>query len=156
MICRICQKSVSEKEIEYSVSYKMPLCIGCQKKVKELRLSNTRVTNEQAMLFLALKHRRINAELEYEVFYDVQNPKNKITLDIAIPDAKLYIEVNGMQHAQDYKQQIKDLKRAHYSFLDGFLTLPIYNVATAAGLNDIVNTIRSIADARVEGSRVLE
>ncbi|MGL4908343.1 MAG: hypothetical protein ACRC3G_03330 [Bacteroidales bacterium] len=101
----------------------MLICVGCQTTIKNLKQRNSKVTNEQSMLYLAFKHRGVAAELEHQVFYDTEDTNKKITLDIAVPNAKLYIEVNRMQHAHDFKQQIKDLRRTHYYFLNVFFAV---------------------------------
>ncbi|WP_425269405.1 DUF559 domain-containing protein [Leptospira koniambonensis] len=48
-------------------------------------------------------------------------------IDIAIPEAKVNIEVDGGHHNFDKKQALADLKRTYYSFKKGYLTLRIPN-----------------------------
>jgi very-short-patch-repair endonuclease len=48
-------------------------------------------------------------------------------IDIAIPEAKVNIEVDGSHHNYSTKQALADLKRTYHSFLKGYLTLRIPN-----------------------------
>lgn len=48
-------------------------------------------------------------------------------VDIAILNAKLYIEVDGSQHNWNYKQALRDLQRDYYSLEDGFITIHVPN-----------------------------
>ena len=59
------------------------------------------------LLYDSLVARGVNAVLEY-------NDGHK-TVDIAVLDAKLFIEVDGLQHFTDPTQIIRDFKRSHYS-----------------------------------------
>ena len=50
-------------------------------------------------------------------------------MDIRIPDAKVDIEVDGLQHSITKEQALKDLKRAYYSYKnEGYITLHIPNI----------------------------
>jgi very-short-patch-repair endonuclease len=49
-------------------------------------------------------------------------------IDIAIPEVKVDIEVDGNQHNWSRRQALADLKRTYYSFKKGYLTLRIPNV----------------------------
>jgi len=49
------------------------------------------------------------------------------SIDIAIVEARVNIEVDGSHHNLDEKQALADLKRTFYSFKKGFLTLRIPN-----------------------------
>jgi very-short-patch-repair endonuclease len=48
-------------------------------------------------------------------------------VDIAILERRVYIEVDGQHHCSDPVQALADLKRAYYSFKNGFVTLRIPN-----------------------------
>lgn len=50
------------------------------------------------------------------------------SVDISIPDAKVDIEVDGLQHTTTKKQALADLKRTYYSYKSGFVTLHIPNI----------------------------
>ena len=49
------------------------------------------------------------------------------TIDIAVTDAKVNIEVDGLHHNYSHNQALSDLKRTYYSFKKGYLTLRIPN-----------------------------
>lgn len=61
-------------------------------------------------------------------------------IDLSIDDAKLDIEVDGMQHLTDPAQIITDIKRANYSRDDGYETIHVHNV-------DIDHDVEGIAQA---------
>ncbi|OGZ00280.1 MAG: hypothetical protein A2945_04610 [Candidatus Liptonbacteria bacterium RIFCSPLOWO2_01_FULL_52_25] len=87
------------------------------------------------LLYGALAQRGIESITEY--------PDGHKTIDIAIPYARLYIEVDGVQHLNKPEQIITDFKRDFYSQKDGFYTLHVHN-------DDIKNHLNSIADAIAE------
>lgn len=91
-----------------------PLCIDHQHWI-----ANSGTTPEAFHLYLALKLRGVPAELEK---YDGYK-----TIDIAIPEAKVNIEVDGAHHNLDNRQALADLKRTYHSFLKGYYTLRIPN-----------------------------
>ena len=49
------------------------------------------------------------------------------TIDIAVTEAKVNIEVDGKHHNYNHQQALSDLKRTFYSFQKGYLTLRIPN-----------------------------
>lgn len=87
------------------------------------------------LLYDALKARNIDAILEY-------NDGHK-TVDIAVLDAKLFIEVDGLQHFTNPKQIMRDFKRSHYSDGDDFRTFYVTNQI-------VENYLDRVADALVE------
>ncbi|MDR1182362.1 MAG: hypothetical protein LBL13_10345 [Bacteroidales bacterium] len=146
--CEICDNQLDD-------GYKQwPKCPSCHANIKEMRALiddiqerqskkgvTREITPEQKKLYLALKARNWDPELEHEDEYK--------TVDIAILAAKLYIEVNGSQHANNPNQLKSDLWRSYYSFRDGFLTLPVFNIAlNDAEFHQIVNIINDIAKER--------
>ncbi len=90
------------------------------------------------ILWAALKKRGIESITEY--------PDGHKTIDIAVLPARLYIEVDGVQHLNNPDQIITDFKRDYYSDREGFYTLHIHN-------DDIKNHLNSIADAIAEVAR---
>ncbi len=92
-------------------------------------------TKYSRLLYGALAKRGIESITEY--------PDGHKTIDIAIPSAHLYIEVDGVQHLNNPTQIITDFKRDYYSEREGFYTLHIHN-------DDIKNHLNSIADAIAE------
>ena len=97
--------------------------------MNEIRVGQTKFAR---LLWAALNKRGIESITEY--------PDGHKSIDIAIPAARLYIEVDGVQHLNNPDQIITDFKRDYYSNKDGFYTLHIHN-------DDIKNHLNSIADA---------
>jgi len=101
----------------YSINqYGIPLCMKCQKWVDDM----SRISTESSIrLYFALKSRGIPAQLEkYDGFKHI---------DIAIPQAKINIEVDGEHHNYSTDQALSDLRRTYHSFLKGYYTLRIPN-----------------------------
>lgn len=115
--CLECGHPISEYELKYSIKkYNIPLCKGDQQWIEEM---TTQTTEEAIRLYFALKMRDVPAEMEkFDGFKHI---------DIAIPEAKINIEVDGMQHNYNNKQALADLKRTYYSFLKGYYTIRIPN-----------------------------
>ena len=70
-------------------------------------------------------------------------------IDLAIPRAKLNIEVDGIQHLTNPHQIIADLARGYYSHKNGYNTMHIPNEM-------IHNHLPAIADALAEASKIRE
>jgi len=77
------------------------------------------ITKQTRALFNALTEQGIKAELEYWDGYK--------HVDIAVIDAKIYIEIDGLHHFTDTKQIEADFKRNHFSDGDDFDTIHIPN-----------------------------
>lgn len=81
---------------------------------------NVKTISKEALdLHHALEEKGIDTILEH-------NDGHK-TVDIYIPIAKLYIEVDGLPHYTKAEQIISDFDRDHYSDTDGFRTFRIPN-----------------------------
>jgi very-short-patch-repair endonuclease len=74
------------------------------------------------------------------------------TVDIAIPSAKIFIEVDGLQHLTDPKQILSDFKRDHFSDGDDFHTIRIPNkvIEDRLELEKVANAIAEVAHARIK------
>jgi very-short-patch-repair endonuclease len=70
-------------------------------------------------------------------------------IDLALPDAKLNIEVDGVQHLINPHQIVTDLSRGYYSTKLGYHTMHIPNEMIRLHLMEI-------ADALAEASKMLE
>lgn len=70
-------------------------------------------------------------------------------VDLALPKAKLNIEIDGIQHLTDPQQIVSDLSRGHYSNKRGYNTMHIPNEMIHLHLKDI-------AEALVEASKIIE
>ena len=69
-------------------------------------------------------------------------------IDIAIPKAKLNVEVDGIQHLTDPKQIVADLARGHYSKGRGYDTMHIPNEMIRAHLKEIAKGLAEAAKIR--------
>ncbi|MFN8283651.1 MAG: hypothetical protein U0U67_10580 [Chitinophagales bacterium] len=115
--CIECGSYLSEGVIVFSQNnYGVTLCIQHQQWINNMQDITTR---ETIRLYFALKERGVPAELEKFDGYK--------HIDIAIPEARINIEVDGRHHNHDARQALSDLKRTYYSFLKGFYTLRIPN-----------------------------
>ena len=70
-------------------------------------------------------------------------------IDLALPDAKLNVEVDGVQHLTNPHQIVTDLSRGYYSNKLGYSTMHIPNEMIRLHLG-------GIADALAEASKMLE
>lgn len=129
--CLECQSSISYQVWSYSTNnLGLSLCIPCQNKFK---FKSEKATPEAIDLYIALKIRGVPAELEK---YDGHK-----TIDIAVPEAKVNIEVDGLQHGFNPRQAMADLKRTFYAFQKGFLTLRIPNTLVRCHLEETADYI---------------
>jgi very-short-patch-repair endonuclease len=71
------------------------------------------------------------------------------TIDLAIPGAKINVEVDGIQHLTNPKQILADLGRGYYSHKNGYDTMHIQNEMIRKHLDEI-------ADALAEASKIRE
>ena len=71
------------------------------------------------------------------------------TIDLAIPKAKLNVEVDGIQHLTNPEQIVADLSRGYYSHKNGYDTMHIPNEMIRLHLNEI-------SEALAEASRIRE
>ena len=107
-----------------------------------LKLSHYRKPTQEAQsLKKALEERGVKVYVELHDGYK--------TIDLALPRAKINIEVDGIQHLIEPKQILADLDRGFYSHKDGYDTMHIQN--------EILRThLAEIADALAEASKVRE
>lgn len=90
-------------------------------------------TPQALALCQALERHGINIELEH---WDGHKH-----IDIYIPKAKIYIEVDGLQHLTNSDQMLADFKREFYSTKEGFYTLHIPNGVLMKDLDQIADAI---------------
>jgi very-short-patch-repair endonuclease len=88
---------------------------------------------EAVTLYFKLKEHGVAAELDKHDGYK--------TIDIAIEDAKVHIEIDGMYHNYNSHQTLSDLKRTYYSFKKGYPTLRIPNSLIRNNLDETVDYI---------------
>ena len=127
--CLHCHSYIDEKVYTYSTTtYGFELCYTCQSSIK---LNNS--TDEATRLYLSLKRRGVPAELEkFDGFK---------TIDIAVVDAKVNIEVDGHQHVSNPTQALSDLKRTYHSLQKGYFTLRIPNALIREYLEETADYI---------------
>ncbi len=118
--CNQCNSTITKDEFSYSVNhYERPLCRACQKPNSSPKKNTPEPTPQAKYLYNVLRQRGVPARLEqFDGFKHI---------DIAIPEVKVNIEVDGGHHNYDKKQALADLKRTYYSFRKGYLTLRIPN-----------------------------
>ena len=129
--CSVCKKTISDKVYNYSMdNFGRALCLNHQKTVspQAIQLSN------------ALKRQGISHELEYSDGYK--------HVDIAIEWAKLYLELDGKQHAFSPKQMRADYDREKYSQKDGYVTKRIPNEWVDTNVNKLAISLASLARKR--------
>jgi hypothetical protein len=129
--CLHCYSHIDERVHEYSATtYGFTLCISCQKWYKS-KINKT--TPETIKLYFSLKKRGVPAKLEK---FDGHK-----TIDIAVIDAKVNIEVDGPHHNSNPKQALADLQRTYYAFKKGYLTLRIPNSLVRENLDQTADYI---------------
>lgn len=92
------------------------------------------------MLYDALRTKGIIAQLEYSDGHK--------TVDIAILQAHLYIEVDGIQHFTNSEQIMRDFKRYHYSDGDDFSTFYVTNQLIDTHLDEVVNALVKVIETK--------
>jgi very-short-patch-repair endonuclease len=106
--------------------------MDCQDWFRDI-LDFTTATDESINLYFALRARNVPAELE-------KNDGFK-TIDIAVPEAKVYIEVDGGHHNLSAKQAMSDLNRTLHAYKKGYLTLRIPNSLVKHHLDEAADKI---------------
>lgn len=103
----------------------------------------SRIPSKHAQrLYDALCKRNLKAELEY---WDGHK-----TVDIAILEPKIYIEVDGIHHFTDATQILRDFKRYHYSDGDDFNTFYVTNQIIDTHLEEVADALTKVV---IEKSR---
>ena len=129
--CLHCNRHIDERVLKFSVTrYKYALCIPCQEWYSNRPIT---ISSEAIELYLSLKLRGVPAELEK---FDGHK-----TIDIAVVDAKVNIEVDGPQHHYKYDQALSELRRTLHCFRKGYLTLRIPNALVHENLEETANSI---------------
>lgn len=147
MECSVCEEDISKKERDYSIkNYGRPLCRDCQEDYNPLKQKfqkkKEKSTPEATKLYETLIKMGISAKLE-------QWDHHK-HIDIAIPEFKINIEVDGMQHNYSQKQALSDLKRTYYSFKKGYVTLRIPNKLIQENLYETAKYLKMLIESSAE------
>lgn len=136
--CIECNDYLEWNTYNYSLEkFGAPLCYHHQGWIR-----NIKATGQALDLYFALRRRGVPAQLEKWDGYK--------TIDIAIPECKVNIEVDGIQHNYSSHQALSDLKRTYFSFLKGYLTLRIPNSLIEYNLDETAEYIVSFLNANNE------
>jgi very-short-patch-repair endonuclease len=96
-------------------------------------------TKYAEMLYQALCNRGVSAELEH---WDGHKH-----VDIAILNARIYIEVDGIRHFTEPRQIDSDFKRTYYSN-DDFDTFHVPNQVLKKYLDEVVDALVKVVEMR--------
>ena len=99
-------------------------------------------TRQTLSVVKALEGRGVKLDVEY---WDGHKH-----VDIYIPKARLYIEINALAHYTNPQQIITDFKRNHFSDGDDFFTMPITNQLIDTHLDSIADAIVKVVEERSE------
>lgn len=135
--CNQCRAVITEEEYEYS-NKKFNKAL-CRKHQKEFASETPKSTPEAKKLYFELKKRGIPAELEK---WDGHKH-----IDIAIPSAKINVEVDGGQHNFKSEQALADLRRTYFSFKKGYFTLRIPNSLIRDNFEETVRLVCGVVRA---------
>ena len=100
----------------------------------------SKITPQAVSLYNALIERGIKCEMEH---WDGHKH-----VDIFIYWAKIYIEVDGLQHYTDPEQIKADFRRSYYSILekDGYIdTFHVPNIVIEQHLNEVADALAKVA-----------
>jgi very-short-patch-repair endonuclease len=115
--CCNCLKPIANGVHQFSIcQFEYALCTTCQRDLRQ-RMQNT--TPHTLALYFLLRKKGIKAQLEKDDGFK--------TIDIAVVNTKLNIEVDGSHHNTQHNQALADLQRTFYSFEKGYYTLRIPN-----------------------------
>lgn len=115
--CFACQAPITWAESNYSADmFDYELCRSCQGYIRDHETDST--TGPNVWLWIELRSRGVPVKLEK---WDGHK-----TIDLAIPDARCNIEVDGRHH-QNFRQAFADLRRMRHSLQKGFLTIHVPN-----------------------------
>ena len=129
--CLYCKKEIPSVVQDYSVkNYGFALCRYHQGYLKP---KLAKATEAARKLFVALLERDVPVKIE--IFDGYKH------IDIAIPEAKVNIEVDGAHHHFNAAQATIDLQRTLYSFQKGYVTLRIPNSLIYDNLQQTANYI---------------
>jgi len=132
--CLECNQPITIGVFNYSVQqFGIPLCMEHQDWISQI---SEQSTHEAISLYFELRQWGVPAELEKNDGYK--------HIDIAIPEAKINIEVDGGHHNYDFNQAMSDLKRTYYSFRKGFYTIRIPNVLIQGRVDETAHYIVGI------------
>ena len=133
--CCICKKTITKKQFEYSMNiFGKALCFQHQNEQK--------ATSQAKKLFNALQYRKLDCKLEATDGHK--------SVDIAIDNAKMYIEIDGSHHSTNPMQLKADLERDYYSYNNGYVTKRLTNYQINNNLEEIADALSEVAKQRIK------
>lgn len=133
--CSICKKTITKKQFEYSMNlFGKALCLQHQKEEK--------ATSQAKKLFNALQYRKLDCKLEATDGHK--------SVDIAIDNAKMYIEIDGSHHSTNPMQLKADLERDYHSYNNGYVTKRLTNYQINNNLEGIADALSEVAKERIK------
>jgi very-short-patch-repair endonuclease len=142
--CNVCKETISERVYHYSMDkFGRALCMTHQKTNQKTPFygnQQSKITPQAIRLSKALNDLRVEHELEHFDGYK--------HVDIAIPSAKLYIEIDGSQHAFSAKQIIADDDRDKGSQKSGWTTKRFPNTYVDKNVDRLAQAIAILVRKR--------
>jgi len=110
--------------------------MATKKLTKKVERAIKKSTTETQKLCFALQGQGVKALID---FFDGYKH-----IDIAIPEAKLNIEVDRVHHNINSKKALSNLKRTYSSFKNGYFTLRIPNSLVRNNFKECVDLVMEI------------
>lgn len=126
--CLECQIIISNGVYDFSMdNFGVALCMNHQKgKAKIIRIKNENISDLLRATTEALRLKTGLADRGWKVIHEDKDEHKCV--DLAIPEAKIVIEVDGSHHNRNSKQGISDIKRTFHDFVNkDIITLRIPN-----------------------------
>jgi very-short-patch-repair endonuclease len=132
-VCSECKRPITKGVSKFSIDmYNKPLC--------RIHQNGKKVTRPAQRFYDALRSRGVNCILEA--------PDGHKHVDISIPEAKIYVEIDGEHHLTDPKQMEADFERDHYSHNDGYDTRRYTNKQINENLDKFADALAEVVRRR--------
>ncbi len=102
-------------------------------------MANIKPTRAAVLLRDCLKEKEIEVVLQH---WDGHKH-----VDIFIPAANLYIEIDGLQHYTNSKQITSDIERDYWSHKEGFKTFRVPSFVALTNYKAVVKAIENIVNS---------
>ena len=136
--CQNCACSIEQKvQLSSVIWFSVALCTTCQESIGEKIRATTRETSK---LYFGLKKRGVAVHLELLDGHD--------TMDIAIDDSGMNLEVDDPQISYNPKEALAALKQTFLSFRSEDKVLHIPNALVAYNLEETVDYISEFVRSR--------
>jgi very-short-patch-repair endonuclease len=121
--------------------YQNGLCLACYNDKKQPKKEITKKEEKARVKSTPQALKLSDALREVGIPTKLEQWDGHKHIDIAIPEYKLNIEVDGGYHNTEPKQALADLKRTFYSFKKGYFTLRIPNSLVENHFQECVDLI---------------